>query len=279
MGTQAMVECVSVPVAASTKIYQGALVGLDSAGRAVAGTSNATARAIIGRAKALADNSSGLAAAISVEVERGCFKFANSSSTDALSSVDVGQPCYVVDDQTVARTPGTGTAPRTPAGMVMGVDTDGVWVQLIGGSMGQFIDIALGPAAGDYSSSGNVIVTLNSSGKVVLCGAGGLPVGVLMNAPVADAIAIVRVAGLAPVKADGTGYAVADKISSAANGLGRATAAAASGNAVVDTSDAGAAADPLKGGNILGRALVAAAASATGVVLITNSGAIPTTEV
>ena len=87
-------------------------------------------------------------------------------------------------------------------------------VQLIGGSLGQFIDIALGPAAGDYSSSGNVIVTLNSSGKVVLCGAGGLPVGVLMNAPVADAIAIVRIAGLAPVKADGTGYAVADKISS-----------------------------------------------------------------
>ena len=28
MGAQAMVECVSVPVAASTKIYQGALVGL-----------------------------------------------------------------------------------------------------------------------------------------------------------------------------------------------------------------------------------------------------------
>lgn len=279
MGSGVMVECLSVPVAASTKIYQGALVGLDSAGRAVAGTSNATARSILGRARALADNSSGAAAAISVEVERGCFKFANSATTDALTSVDVGQPCYVVDDQTVARTPGTGTAPRMVAGMVMGVDTDGVWVQLIGGSMGQFIDIPLGPASADYSASGNVIVTFNSSGKVVLCGAGGLPVGVLMNAPVADAIAIVRVAGLAPVKADGTGYALGDKISCAANGLGRATAAAASGNAVVDTSDAGAAADPLKGGNILGRAIVAAAASATGLVLLTHSGAVPTTEV
>lgn len=279
MGSGVMVECLSVPVAASTKIYQGALVGLDSAGRAVAGTSNATARSILGRARALADNSSGAAAAISVEVERGCFKFANSATTDALTSVDVGQPCYVVDDQTVARTPGTGTAPRMVAGMVMGVDTDGVWVQLIGGGLGQFTDIALGPAAGDYSSSGNVIVTIDSNGKVALCGAGGFPCGVLINAPVADAIAIVRVAGLAPVKADGTGYAKGDKISSAANGLGRATAAAASGTSVVDTSDAGAATDPVKGGCVLGQCLVAAAASATGVVLITNSGGIPTTAV
>lgn len=279
MGTQVMVECLSVPVAASTKIYQGALVGLDSAGRAVAGTSNATARSILGRARALADNSSGAAAAISVEVERGCFKFANSSSTDALTSVDVGQPCYVVDDQTVARTPGTGTAPRMVAGMVMGVDSDGVWVQLLGGSMGQVLDIAIGPAGADLTAVGNVIVKFNSSGQVVVCGAGEMPIGVLMNAPNSSEIAIVRIAGIAPVKADGTGYTRGDRISSAASGLGRATTAQASGTAHTNTNDAGSTTDALIAANVVGVALVTAAASATGLVLLTHSGATATTAI
>lgn len=279
MGTQVMVECLSVPVAASTKIYQGALVGLDSAGRAVAGTSNATARSILGRARALADNSSGAAAAISVEVERGCFKFANSSSTDALTSVDVGQPCYVVDDQTVARTPGTGTAPRMVAGMVMGVDSDGVWVQLLGGSMGQVLDIAIGPAGADLTAVGNVIVKFNSSGQVVVCGAGEMPIGVLMNAPNSGEIAIVRIAGIAPVKADGTGYTRGDRISSAASGLGRATTAQASGTAHTNTNDAGSTTDALIAANVVGVALVTAAASATGLVLLTHSGATATTAI
>lgn len=279
MGTQPMVERLSVPVAASTKIYQGALVGLDSAGRAVAGTSNATARSILGRAAALADNSSGAAAAISVEVDRGCFKFANSSSTDALTSVDVGQPCYVVDDQTVARTPGTGTAPRMVAGMVMGVDSDGVWVQLLGGSLGQFTDIAIGPAGADLTAVGNVIVKWNSSGQVVVCGAGEMPIGVLMNAPNSGEIAIVRTAGIAPVKADGTGYTRGDRISSAASGLGRASTAAASGTAHTNTNDAGSTTDPLIAANVLGVAIVTAAASAVGLVLITHSGATATTAI
>jgi hypothetical protein len=40
---------------------------------------------------------------------------------------DVGKQCYLVDDQTVAKTDGTNT--RSPAGFVRDVDADGVWVE------------------------------------------------------------------------------------------------------------------------------------------------------
>jgi hypothetical protein len=44
---------------------------------------------------------------------------------------NVGKPCYMVDDQTVAKTDGTtgGAATRSPAGWVRDVDADGVWVE------------------------------------------------------------------------------------------------------------------------------------------------------
>ena len=39
---------------------------------------------------------------------------------------DIGSDCYIVDDQTVAKTSGTNT--RSVAGKVFDVDADGVWV-------------------------------------------------------------------------------------------------------------------------------------------------------
>ena len=41
---------------------------------------------------------------------------------------DVGADCYIVDDQTVAKTNGTNT--RSVAGKIIAVDADGVWVKL-----------------------------------------------------------------------------------------------------------------------------------------------------
>jgi len=39
----------------------------------------------------------------------------------------LGKTCYIVDDETVAKTNGTNT--RSAAGTVVGVESDGVWVQ------------------------------------------------------------------------------------------------------------------------------------------------------
>ena len=52
--------------------------------------------------------------------------FGNSTSTDAITLADVGSDCYIVDDQTVAKTNGSGT--RSRAGRVFDVDSEGVWV-------------------------------------------------------------------------------------------------------------------------------------------------------
>ena len=52
--------------------------------------------------------------------------FANSASADLISLADIGADCYIVDDQTVAKTSGTNT--RSVAGKVFDVDADGVWV-------------------------------------------------------------------------------------------------------------------------------------------------------
>lgn len=118
-------EIISMGVAASKTIYAGALVARDASGYATPG---ATATGIlgIGRAEAQADNSAGSDGDVSVDVRRGVFRFANSAAADEITAAEVGTDCYIVDDQTVAKTDGTGT--RSVAGKVFDVDSDGVWV-------------------------------------------------------------------------------------------------------------------------------------------------------
>lgn len=91
-------------------------------------TTTATGLKAAGVAQGLADNSAGGNSAINVSVRRGVFRFANSSAGDAIALADVGATCYAVDDQTVAKTDGTGT--RSAAGTIRDVDADGVWVQI-----------------------------------------------------------------------------------------------------------------------------------------------------
>ncbi|ANQ83700.1 hypothetical protein dqs_0624 [Azoarcus olearius] len=114
------------PVKANAKIFAGALVVL-SAGFAAPG-SVATTLIAVGRADEAADNTGGADGAITVQVRRGTFKFGNSASTDLIAQADVGADCYIVDDQTVAKTNGSNT--RSRAGKIVAVESDGVWVQI-----------------------------------------------------------------------------------------------------------------------------------------------------
>lgn len=114
------------PVKASTTCYQGGLAVLN-AGYAAPGTA-ATGLVAIGRFEDTADNSAGAAGAIKARVKRGKFLFANSASADLIAQADAGASCYIVDDQTVAKTDATGT--RSRAGIIVGVETAGVWVQI-----------------------------------------------------------------------------------------------------------------------------------------------------
>jgi len=126
MGADAVVRDLEVPVAANAVIYQGALVVLEG-GYATAGKT-ATGLVAIGRAEETVDNTGGNAGAKAVRVRRGAFKFKN-DATDPVGQASLGQTCYVVDDETVAATDGTGT--RSPAGKVLGIEADGVWVEIL----------------------------------------------------------------------------------------------------------------------------------------------------
>lgn len=113
------------PVAAATKIFGGSIVAINAGGYAVPGATATTLKAA-GVSEHRADNSAGSAGAIRVRLRKGVHRFLNSASTDAIALTDIGATCYIVDDQTVAKTNGTGT--RSAAGNVFDVDADGVWV-------------------------------------------------------------------------------------------------------------------------------------------------------
>lgn len=117
----------SDPVAAATRIFAGSLVCLNASGYAVPGSVATTLKAR-GVAQEQVDNSGGLAGDLNVETRRGVFHFANSSSTDEITIADIGNDCYIVDDQTVARTNGSNT--RSIAGKIDSVDSLGVWVEI-----------------------------------------------------------------------------------------------------------------------------------------------------
>lgn len=119
-------ELIPVPVAADVKIFAGALVAANATGFATPGAV-ATTLTYLGRAEGLADNTGGADGAKTVIVRRGkAFKFKNAAA-DLVTQASLGKACYIVDDETVAATNGGNT--RSAAGTVVGVESDGVWVQ------------------------------------------------------------------------------------------------------------------------------------------------------
>ncbi len=115
-----------IGVKAATKIFQGSMVAVDANGYAVPFATATTLRGL-GRAELTDDNSAGANNAIRAKVFAGIFQFGNSASGDLITAADIGADCYGVDDQTVAKTNGTGT--RSVAGKVFDVDAAGVWVK------------------------------------------------------------------------------------------------------------------------------------------------------
>ena len=123
---EALGENREAQVAASQLIHTGAIVCRNAAGFAVKG---ATATGLVGLGCALtaADNRTGGNGDITAKYRPGSFRFANSAGGDEITIAHVGDVCFVVDDQTVART--DGSAARSPAGFVDFIDGQGVWVR------------------------------------------------------------------------------------------------------------------------------------------------------
>lgn len=115
-----------LPVKANAKLFAGTIAVVDATGYVVKGLTSTTVKAA-GVVQDNVDNTGGADGAIQARIRRGCFQFANSASTDQITNADWGTNCYLVDDQTVAKTNGTNT--RVVAGIVRGVDAQGVWVE------------------------------------------------------------------------------------------------------------------------------------------------------
>ena len=115
------------PMAASTKSYAGGMAALNASGYAVPASASATLT-VVGRFEEAVDNSSGAAGDEKATVKRGVFLFKNSADTDEITLSDVGGDCYVVDDETVAKT--SDTDARPVAGTILDVDASGVWVRI-----------------------------------------------------------------------------------------------------------------------------------------------------
>lgn len=115
------------PMLAGTVIYAGSIACLNAAGWAVPGAV-ATTLIAAGRAEARADNSSGANGGTRVKVRPGVFRFDNSAAADEITQAEIGDACFIVDDQTVAKT--DGAASRSKAGTIVQVDALGVWVRI-----------------------------------------------------------------------------------------------------------------------------------------------------
>ncbi len=117
----------NIEVAAGVEIFTGSLIAYNAAGNAVPGSTSTTLKAA-GRASSHVDNTSGADGDQSVEAETGIFAWDNSSAADEITRGDIGNDCYIVDDQTVAKTDGGGA--RSVAGVIFDVDEYGVWVKI-----------------------------------------------------------------------------------------------------------------------------------------------------
>ena len=123
--TVEMAEGVRADMLGATQtIFAGALLMRNAAGQIVKGAT-ATGSFGLGRAEVAAVSTT--AGVTSLTYREGIFRYANSAAGDLIVKADIGAVCYIVDDQTVAKT--NGTATRSPAGSVVDVDAMGVWVR------------------------------------------------------------------------------------------------------------------------------------------------------
>ncbi len=115
------------PSDASVQVFAGALVSLDSAGNARPARATNTDR-VRGVAVEETDNSLGAIAAKNVKSRAGTYGFVNSAAGDEITKADFGSTCYVVDDQTVAKTSNSGARPA--AGRIVRLEGLKVMVQI-----------------------------------------------------------------------------------------------------------------------------------------------------
>lgn len=265
----------AMPVLAATTVRGGAMVAITPAGYLTNASADASLRIVGVNHGEAVDNSGGTSGDLTCTPHRGAFYFSNSSSTDAITDADIGQNAFCVDNDVVARTSGYGARPV--AGKIVGVDTNGVLVDVGYDAAAPAEDLLVlaGESLTTKQFYGMDLADSSGVAKAVCVSAAGQRcVGFLQNAPASGAVAIIRtiapprfskaVAGGSVTAADSVAMTSAGKVKTAVK-------------AVTDTSDAGGASDALKGSNVCGVAMGSASADESITILLLPQGAIPTT--
>ncbi len=174
MGLYPFPQMLDLPVAASTHIYAGTMVGVDASGNLVE-MATSTSLKVVGRAAKEIDNSAGIAGALTCPVEPGIYLWANSGG-DPIAAADRYTLCYAVDNDTVAKTSGGST--RSIAGVVIDVNSLGVFVMSLPGLLGMSV------TAGGLSSLSKTVLESDLSGTTAqtIDFASALPTGAVIMA-------------------------------------------------------------------------------------------------
>ena len=107
-------------VASDNTVYAGGIVAQNSSGKAVPASDTANL-VVLGRAEAT------VGAGEKVLIRTGVFLFDNGTSSEELTTADIGAVAFIVDDHTVGKVGGTN---KIPAGIVIDVTADGVAVEI-----------------------------------------------------------------------------------------------------------------------------------------------------
>lgn len=124
-GEEGHLDCLPLT---NQKCLAGTIAVVNAAGYLAMGTAALNLKAR-GRFEETVDNSAGSAGDKRAEVLSGRFWWANATAGDLITIADVMNDCYILDNQTVAKTDGTGA--RSRAGKIIEVDaTKGVLVSM-----------------------------------------------------------------------------------------------------------------------------------------------------
>jgi hypothetical protein len=158
-------------LASGNVAFKGGIAAIRLAdGLVVPGTASGAIR-VIGH---FTENVDATAAAKPVEVDfdrEFRARLWDNSSADAVVAADIGSLCYVEDDQTVSSVPATGAA---PAGIVWGVDSRGVLVEMVApqlpaiGELPAFAANNINVAAGSMSGTVYDIPATGAASTVTL---------------------------------------------------------------------------------------------------------------
>lgn len=153
----------SYPVLADAIIHQGAIVVLNSSGYAKPAVTG-TGLIAVGVARESVDATGLSSGDVRVEVEEMIADMANSAGGDEITIAELGDVCWLVDDQTVAKTSNSGA--RSVAGYVRKIEGGRIWVQFSNTASADG-DLVAANNLSDVSSAATARANLGAN-KVVL---------------------------------------------------------------------------------------------------------------